>query len=524
MAKTSLQAITAVIAERYGLKSAEATAFVNAFFEQIQAGLEQDRLVKVRGLGTFKVQAVKSRESVNVNTGERVVIGGHEKMAFTPDNAMKELVNRPFADFETVVIKDGVDVDSIPTPTEENTGEPEDAGSKDDIVPVEIAPSPIVEPAERAGLLHDLDKKEIEQQSDDDQKVVGSQPQQEEKPVDLQEKHSEDEQARTQNVSQEPQEVVPQIEDAGSQPPAETAEKPADNAQQGTEQEDRPVVETPKSQPQNDAKPSRKLSPSERFSQLMDGDADENPVEDLSASEEDSPSPETIEANGLIKGGQSVDKEEVALDDKTDSLTLQSTDYADKTVTVSTPDGDSSASETADDAKPKSRKTCTVLLIVVSILALAGLGVGGYLYYISQQEPSQQPAVEKLNKPKSVGTKPAPVTDAAPKAEQNAAAKTSTSATSHNEDDAEAKKNVTPGGIDLEKANRYPALRYGAYRIVGVEKKVVLRRGDSMEKLCRRTLGKDMMGYFEAINGKGLHGVGDTILVPKVELRPEYRN
>ena len=524
MAKTSLQAITAVIAERYGLKSAEATAFVNAFFEQIQAGLEQDRLVKVRGLGTFKVQAVKSRESVNVNTGERVVIGGHEKMAFTPDNAMKELVNRPFADFETVVIKDGVDVDSIPTPTEENTGEQEESVSKDDNVSVEVASSPVVEPAERTGLSHDLDKKEIEQQSDDEQKVVESQPQQTEKPVGLQEKHSEDEQKRTPNVSQESHEVVPQIEDAGSQQPAETAEKPSDYAQQATGQEDRPVVVTPKSQPQNHAKPSRKLSPSERFSQLMDGDADENPVEDLSASEEVSPSSETIEANGLIKSGQSVDKEVIAADDKTAPLTLQPTEDVDKTVTVSTPYGDSPASETVDDAKPKSRKTCTILLIVVSILALAGLGVGGYLYYISQQEPSQQSAVEKLNKPKSAGTKPAPVTDAAPKAEHSEAPNTSILTTSQNEDDAEAKQNVTPDGIDLEKANRYPALRYGAYRIVGVEKKVVLRRGDSMEKLCRRTLGKDMMGYFEAINGKGRHEAGDTVLVPKVELRPEYRN
>ena len=118
MAKSTLQAIAAVIADRYDLKGSEATAFVAAFFDQIREGLALDKQVKVRGLGTFKLQPVKARESVNVNTGERLVISGHDKMAFTPDNAMKELVNRPFADFETVMIKDGVNIDAIPTPAE----------------------------------------------------------------------------------------------------------------------------------------------------------------------------------------------------------------------------------------------------------------------------------------------------------------------------------------------------------------------------------------------------------------------
>lgn len=123
MAKSTLQAIAAVIADRYELKSSDATAFVAAFFDQIREGLAQDKQVKVRGLGTFKLQPVKARESVNVNTGERLVINGHDKMAFTPDNAMKELVNRPFADFETVMIKDGVNIDAIPTPAESATDE-----------------------------------------------------------------------------------------------------------------------------------------------------------------------------------------------------------------------------------------------------------------------------------------------------------------------------------------------------------------------------------------------------------------
>lgn len=523
MAKTSLQAIVAVIAERYGLKSSEAAAFVNAFFEQIQAGLEQDRLVKVRGLGTFKVQAVKSRESVNVNTGERVVIGGHEKMAFTPDNAMKELVNRPFADFETVVIKDGVDVDSIPTPVEENAGEQEESGCKVDNAPVEATSSSVVEFAEGAGSSHDLDKTEVVVQSDDESKTVESPSLQPEQPRDLQEKHSEGASSQTQGLPQESKDEVRQTEEADPQQPAGTAQKSADSALQSTQQEDSSVVEMPMTQTQNEVKPSRKLTPSERFSQLMDGDADENPVGESSASEVASSSSETIEVDSLTKNVQSSDKENVALSGETDTLTRQSLENTDETAGVSSSDENRPASEPVDETKPRLRKTCTVLLIVVSILALAGLGVGGYFYYISQQESPKQPAIEKANKPKAVLSKPAPAANATPKVDEKSATKSSVSTALQHEDGEETKQNVSPEGIDLEVANRYPALRYGAYRIVGVEKKVVLRRGDTMEKLCRRTLGKDMMGYFEAINGKGRHQTGDTILVPKVELRPEYR-
>ena len=75
----------------------------------------------------------------------------------------------------------------------------------------------------------------------------------------------------------------------------------------------------------------------------------------------------------------------------------------------------------------------------------------------------------------------------------------------------------------MEQANSYRAIRYGAYRIVGIDKTIVLKKGDTMEKYCKRTLGKDMMGYFEAVNGQTRRVAGDTVLVPKVELRPEYR-
>ena len=115
----TIQDISKVLIERNGLNKKVAAAFVNAMFDVIQQALERDRIVKVKGFGTFKIIDVDDRESVNVNTGERVLIEGHDKITFVPDTLMKELVNKPFSQFETVVLKDGVDFDSVETPQDQ---------------------------------------------------------------------------------------------------------------------------------------------------------------------------------------------------------------------------------------------------------------------------------------------------------------------------------------------------------------------------------------------------------------------
>jgi nucleoid DNA-binding protein len=109
MGKISINELAVVLIERKNLKKKSASTFVNELFYLIQKGLEQDKSVKVKGLGTFKIIDVDDRESVNVNNGERVLIEGHSKITFTPDALMKELVNKPFSQFETVVLNEGVD-------------------------------------------------------------------------------------------------------------------------------------------------------------------------------------------------------------------------------------------------------------------------------------------------------------------------------------------------------------------------------------------------------------------------------
>lgn len=110
MSKVSIQEISKILIGKYGLGSLESESFANAMFNVIKAGLESDGIVKVKGLGTFKIIGVEARESVNVNTGERVIIDSHGKITFTPDTTMKELVNKPFSQFETVVLGDGIEI------------------------------------------------------------------------------------------------------------------------------------------------------------------------------------------------------------------------------------------------------------------------------------------------------------------------------------------------------------------------------------------------------------------------------
>ena len=109
MSKLNIYDLCSVLTSKNGLDDKESHRFIKAIFDVIQEGLDEDKIVKVKGLGTFKIIEVDDRESINVNTGERVLIEGHSKLTFTPDSVMKEIVNKPFSQFETVILNEGVD-------------------------------------------------------------------------------------------------------------------------------------------------------------------------------------------------------------------------------------------------------------------------------------------------------------------------------------------------------------------------------------------------------------------------------
>lgn len=130
MSKFSLNTLGKLLADKSGLSQVEAELFIRKMFDVCNQGLDADKQVKIKWLGTFKVQATKDRESINVNTGERFTIEGRDKLTFTPDNILKEIVNKPFAQFETVVVNDGVDFDEI----DEKSGEEQTEDAPEQVI------------------------------------------------------------------------------------------------------------------------------------------------------------------------------------------------------------------------------------------------------------------------------------------------------------------------------------------------------------------------------------------------------
>ncbi len=148
MERLTMQDIARVLTEKNGLSVQEANRFVAAMFKIVQSRLETDQIVKVKGLGTFKLITVEARESVSVRTGERVMIDSHTKITFTPDAVMRELVNKPFSQFETVVLNDGVEFSDLADDVtdEELSGEEDNEPEVEPVVVPEPEPEPVVVP------------------------------------------------------------------------------------------------------------------------------------------------------------------------------------------------------------------------------------------------------------------------------------------------------------------------------------------------------------------------------------------
>ena len=146
MEKLTIQEIAKILVEKNKLTPKEANQFATTMFEVIQQQLDTDGLVKIKGFGTFKMIRVEARESVSVRTGERVTIDSHAKITFTPDAAMKELVNKPFSQFETVILNDGVEFEDLPEETvEDDMGE---ENTSQTIMPASavVEETPVIQP------------------------------------------------------------------------------------------------------------------------------------------------------------------------------------------------------------------------------------------------------------------------------------------------------------------------------------------------------------------------------------------
>lgn len=167
MGKLTVQEVAKILVEKNGLEAKEANRFATEFFGVILQRLQQGDSVKVKGLGTFKITNVEARESVSVRTGERVVIDSHSKVTFIPDTVMKELVNKPFSQFETVVLNDGVEFEDMKDESTENESLPEEEQPVVEAQLSAVEEQPVVEEQ-----LSDVEEQTVVEEEEEPQPVV----------------------------------------------------------------------------------------------------------------------------------------------------------------------------------------------------------------------------------------------------------------------------------------------------------------------------------------------------------------
>ena len=226
MGRLTIQEVARVLMTKNGLKLGEANRFASELFAIIQEHLENNDQVKVKGLGTFKVITVEARESVSVRTGDRVMIEGHSKITFTPDATMKELVNKPFSQFETVVLNDNVEFDDMKEQEEDTEADTDSEFDdiKDDLTEEELAQLEQLEQQEPPVVKEEPQVIEEEPQAIEEEVPVVAPLI--EVPEETKESEQESEQEPEQELEQEEEPVAERVEDSVKEPEEEPEEEP----------------------------------------------------------------------------------------------------------------------------------------------------------------------------------------------------------------------------------------------------------------------------------------------------------
>lgn len=446
MAKSAIQLITSALAKQHNLSADDAAAFVDAFFDIISSELKNGNQVKIKGLGTFKVQTVKPRESVNVNTGERVLIEGHDKISFTPDTVMKELVNKPFSQFETVVINDGVDTEELERiPAEDSSDE----------VKSELVDETTTKNTSEEKLLAEEERTEVE-----------------------------DTKEETNNSNTVKEDAVIEAEDNLNEKnlPVDVIEEPTSEENEAISDSEEKLSELEENK-------------EEKQEVAIEADAKVDSIVESKGEEE------TIEVE--VKSVQSVpniaeERKESSNENNIDKTELPNSSEP----TNISEDEDTDVESSENGTLKKVALVAFIVIICLGIFLWARMGS-------TNSEKKTKEVAEQVNTSEdhsSLGT-------------QTVSADT-TSVTKVHET---PEKKETAKVDSFMPLNSDPRIRYGAYNIIGIDRIVVLKKGETMEKYSRKTLGADMVGYFQVLNGRKTMQAGDTMKVPKVELRPEYR-
>ena len=473
MAKTALQLIADTVAKKHKITVKDAEKFVSAMFDVMNEGLKTDKLVKVKGLGTFKVQAVKPRESVNVNTGERVLIEGHDKVSFTPDATMKELVNKPFAQFETVVLNDGVDFTDIDSKYEneatlENADETTVSTNNAAIPDTKVVSSNEEETTDSTNeTANGAQETTIEQYTST---VKDS--------------------AETVSEPEKDHEIVVAKQEVA----IETEAEPIKNTSETTEEEPIPLVET---QPENIAEEPTVTPETPVATEQKLEDANQTQPENIA--EEPIATPETP----------------VATEQKLESANQTQPENIVKEP-IATPETPVTTEQKQEETAEKPKKINWLMWSAVGFFVIAIMYFFGYKF--GKDAALRDNAVAVSAQPKSKPTAKAKQT------KQHSSAKVAQTTTKQIQPTPKQVQSPIDDTEKFKQLSNDKRIRYGAYDIIGIEKVVVLKKGQTMQSYSRKALGPDMVAYFQVLNNATTMAAGDTMKVPKVELRPQYRS
>lgn len=473
MAKTALQLIADTVAKKHKITVKDAEKFVSAMFDVMNEGLKTDKLVKVKGLGTFKVQAVKPRESVNVNTGERVLIEGHDKVSFTPDATMKELVNKPFAQFETVVLNDGVDFTDIDSKYE-NEATLENADE------TTVSTNNAAIPDTKVVSLN-----EEETTDSTNETANGAQ----ETTIEQYTSTVKDS-VETVSESEKDHEIIVAKQEVA----IETEAEPIKNISETTEEEPIPLVET---QPENIAEEPTVTAEMPVATEQKLEDANQTQPENIA--EEPIATPETPAATEQ--------KLESAKQTQPENIVKEP---------IATPETPVATEQKQEETAEKPKKINWLMWSAIGFFVIAIMYFFGYKF--GKDAALRDNAVAVSAQPKSKPTAKAKQT------KQHSSAKVAQTKTKQIQPTPKQVQSPIDDTEKFKQLSNDKRIRYGAYDIIGIEKVVVLKKGQTMQSYSRKALGPDMVAYFQVLNNATTMAAGDTMKVPKVELRPQYRS
>lgn len=473
MSKNSLNGLADKLAEKSGLSQIEAELFIRKMFDVCHQGLAADKIVKMRWLGTFKVTSVKERESVDVNTGERIVIEGRDKISFTPDNILKEIVNKPFAQFETVIVNDGVDFESIDKKYEDGLEDEEQEESLEKPKPI----IEVVEPTETP--LPDVVSEETTQA----EAVSSSEPTTSGVIdfLDVPENPSEDSSVV---VVGEDSTIEPQTTVSQEVPTEEISSSVSDDIQADS----REVNSNAEIEAETDAE----IGADAKIEAETDAEIEADDEVEIRRRHFIIPKYVVIIASFtllLLIGGLgwfAFNYGQMAA--QRDHLELQLAQYkTDKNVV----------------AKPANVKSQEQLLLEKARQDSLRMAKANDAIKAAERADSLKSAA--VDKEKSVKNL---------KADEKSAELKKKSATDKKQDKAAEHAKVVSDKYDSD-----PRVRTGAYRIVGVDQVVTVGEHQTMATLSKRYLGPGMECYIEALNGTSTIKSGQKVKIPKLELK-----